>query len=377
MTENPDSELMNGDITAGVATMGNNDEPLVSVITPVYNGGQYLRECIESVLRQTYNNFEYIVLNNHSTDNTLAIAQEYAAIDDRVKVYSNDRLLAIMANHNHAWSLISAESKYCKFVCADDWLFPECISKMVSLGEAHPSVGLIGSYQLSGSGNDWRNWRVRWDEIPYPRTTIAARVICRAQMIEGVYVFGTPTSLMYRADLVRKRQEFYPNSRPDSDTSACYECLKDSDFGFVHQVLSYERVHEKQTSEESRTLNTYTPSRLSDLLEYGGLWLTDVELNKRVKEVLHDYYRFLAAAAVNGRDGEFWAYHKRRLAEANLPLSKLRLTSAILLKCVDLLLNPKRTMEIAIRRLKARRADSRAGTWDSEEIESKIGLTGT
>ena len=57
--------------------MTDNIDPLVSVVTPVYNGGKFLRECIESVLSQTYQNFEYIILNNSSTDDTLEIAEDY------------------------------------------------------------------------------------------------------------------------------------------------------------------------------------------------------------------------------------------------------------------------------------------------------------
>ena len=61
------------------------DVPLVSVLTPVYNCEKYLRTCIESVLAQTYTNWEYVIVNNCSTDGTLAIAQEYAAADSRIR----------------------------------------------------------------------------------------------------------------------------------------------------------------------------------------------------------------------------------------------------------------------------------------------------
>src|SRR5690242_5494744 len=113
-------------------------EPLVSVLTPVFNGEPYLAECIESVLSQTYRNWIYAIVNNHSTDATLEIAERYARSDERVHVYSNDALLDIIANHNRAFHLMPATAKYCKVVSADDWLFPECLEKMVSLAETHP-----------------------------------------------------------------------------------------------------------------------------------------------------------------------------------------------------------------------------------------------
>ncbi len=82
--------------------------------------------------------------------------------------HSNDSLLDIIANHNRAFCLSSPSSRYCKIVSADDWLFPECLERMVELAEAHPSVGIVGSYQLSGGGKSWQDWCVKWDQVPYP-----------------------------------------------------------------------------------------------------------------------------------------------------------------------------------------------------------------
>ncbi|MEJ2116072.1 MAG: glycosyltransferase family A protein, partial [Gammaproteobacteria bacterium] len=112
-------------------------QPLVSVVTPVYNGEIYLSECIESVLAQTYANWEYIILNNCSTDHTPQIIQKYADADKRIKIFTNDKLLPIMDNWNAALQNISPESVYCKIVHADDKLFSECLASMVQIGEQY------------------------------------------------------------------------------------------------------------------------------------------------------------------------------------------------------------------------------------------------
>lgn len=321
------------------------DQPLVSVVTPVYNGAAYLNECIESVLNQTYQNWEYIIVNNASTDDTLKIANKYASIDKRVRVCTNETLLPIIANHNRAFSLISPNSKYCKDVSADDWLYPECLARMVEVAQANPAVGLVGSYQLSGGGSNWRAWRVRWAELPYPSTVIPGRDVCRMQMLGGPYVFGSPTSLLYRADLVREEAEFYPSASPNADTSACYKCLRQTDFGFVHQVLSYERIHDEAVSSSCRSLNSYESSRLNDLLNYGPSYLSTDEMNTRSKEILAKYYWFLGVSVFHFRDKKFWNYHKERLSEAGFRLSYLRVARAAGKKFLDLLLNPKQTVE--------------------------------
>jgi glycosyltransferase involved in cell wall biosynthesis len=330
---------LDGDLQA----MNIHDEPLVSIVTPVYNAAAYLKECLASVLAQTYSNWEYIIVNNCSTDDTLLIAEEYASNDRRIRVYSNDSLLDIIANHNRAFRLISSHSKYCKQVSADDWLFPECLARMVEVAEANPSVGIVGSYQLSGGGPDGRKWQVKWAELPYPSTVTPGRAACRSHLLGGPYVFGTPTSTLYRSDLVRAQKTFFPNSTANADTSACYKCLQQSDFGFVHQVLSFERIHGEAASAECRSLNSYHSSRLSDLVEYGPIYLSPQELGERKDESVASYYEFLGISVFHFRDKAFWDYHKRRLNECGYLFSRLRLTRAVVAKGLDLLLNPKRT----------------------------------
>jgi glycosyltransferase involved in cell wall biosynthesis len=339
----------------GAGKMGFDELPLVSIVTPVYNGESYLVECIESVLAQTYPNWEYIIQNNCSHDRTLEIALEYEKKDNRIHVYNNREFVGVIANHNLAFRRIAADSKYCKVVSADDWLFPECVAKMVSLAEANPSVGVIGSYQLSGGTEDWRTWRVRWAELPYPSAVIPGRELCRLQLLGGPYVFGTPTSTLYRSDLVKRGDSFYPNSTPEADTSACYKCLQETDFGFVHQVLSYERIHEITISKNAKDINAYLPSKINDLLVYGSSFMSQLEAQNRLNDLLEDYYRFLAVAAVNLKGGKFWAYHKDRLREFGYPLNGLRLCKAVSLKLLDLLFNPKTTIEILLKRMRARK----------------------
>src|ERR1041385_2860178 len=111
------------------------NEPLVSVVTPVYNGEDYLGECIESVLAQTYRNWDLTIVNNASTDRTLEIALQYAAKHPQIRVHSNERFLRVIASHNAALRWVSAESRYCKILSADDWLYPECLERMVALAE--------------------------------------------------------------------------------------------------------------------------------------------------------------------------------------------------------------------------------------------------
>lgn len=331
--------------------MNTHKEPLVTVLTPVYNGEPYLRECIESVLKQTYRNFEYHIINNCSKDRTLEIATEYAKRDSRIRVHDNTEFVPVIENHNIAFRLVSADSKYCKVVCADDWLFPDCIAQMVAVAEANPSVGLVGSYQLSGGGSNWRNWSVKWVALPYPSTVVPGREICRAWFLSDLYVFGTPTSMLYRSDLIRKERDFFPNPSPHADTSACCKYLRDTEFGFVHQVLSYERIHGDSQTTQSQLSYAYVPARIGDLLAYGSFYLTNDEVKRKAEEWLHIYYNCLAVGVFHGREGDFWRFHRQKLAELGYPFDRLRLARAVLLKLMNLALNPKQLIDSLLRRI--------------------------
>src|SRR5437763_12230991 len=102
-------------------------EPLVSVVTPFYNTEAYLAECIESVLAQSHRDFEYILVNNRSTDRSADIAEQYARRDPRIRLFHNDTFLTQIQNYNQALRRISPESRYFKMVQADDFIFPRCL----------------------------------------------------------------------------------------------------------------------------------------------------------------------------------------------------------------------------------------------------------
>lgn len=130
--------------------MNSTSKPLVSIVTPVHNEAGYLAECIESVLAQTYQQWDYTVIDNFSTDGSLEVARRYAAKDRRIRVHTNQQLLPVIRNHNVALRQISPASKYCKVVFGDDWIFPNCLEEMVAVAETHPSVGIVGAYALEG-----------------------------------------------------------------------------------------------------------------------------------------------------------------------------------------------------------------------------------
>lgn len=319
-------------------------EPLVSVVTPVYNGERYLADCIESVLAQTYKNWEYIIVNNCSTDRSPEIIKSYAEKDGRIHLYNNKEFVNVIENHHIAFQNISPHSKYCKVVHADDWLFPECIEKMVAIAERNPSVGIVGAYRLDGV------W-VNLGGLPYPSNVVPGHQICRNTLLGGPYVFGSPTSLLIRSDIIRNREMFYDetNFSNHADTAACYEVLQNSDFGFVHQVLTYTRRHGEAQNTFDRKMYTNLGAILMILKKYGPIYLNREEYEQCLKKGMERYYRFLGRNALRNRGENFWDYHRNVLEEIGYPLNRMQLIKGLFSEAADILIYPIKNVGEALK----------------------------
>jgi len=318
--------------------MSVSSQPRVSIVTPVYNDAEYLAECLESILAQTYRNWDLTIVNNCSTDTSIEIARRYATKDSRIRIHDNQQFLRAIPNHNHSLRQISPESKYCKIVFADDWIFPECLEKMVRVAEENPSVGLISAYNLEGL-------RVACTGLPYPSFMVSGRKIGREHFLRDLYVWGAATTVMYRSDLVRSHDPFFNEDNIHADTEVCFELLKSCDFGFVHQVLTFTRVRQGSLTSISNDLHTYYAGMLHTLKTYGPDFLNQEEFNARLDYLLGEYYAFLAKSVVIGRDRKFWDFHKKKLADLGVPFSRLRLTKAVLAFLASAVISLKNTIE--------------------------------
>lgn len=120
--------------------------PLVSVIMSVYNGEKYLVQAIDSILNQTYQNFEFIIIDDCSTDNSSHILQEYAKKDSRIKIIKKEKNIGIkgfIENLNLGISI--AEGKYIARMDADDISLPERFQKQVIFLENNPKISMVGA----------------------------------------------------------------------------------------------------------------------------------------------------------------------------------------------------------------------------------------
>jgi glycosyltransferase involved in cell wall biosynthesis len=315
-----------------------NTLPHVSVVIPVFNGENTLSDAIRSVQEQTYTEWDLTVANNRSTDRSAAIAQEFAASDSRIRVVTYTEHVNVLQSYNNALALRSDAAKYTKVLAADDWLFPRCLSKLVDVAERHPSVALVCSYVLAGT-------EVKYDGLPYPSPCTSGREVGRKRLLNTARVIGPPSACLLRTCVVDGRQPFYNPLNFGADAEAHLELLKDYDFGFVHQILTYLRTGpESRTSEFVESVGGYFAGDVYEVRKFGRYFLTEDEYRRRLKEVTGAYYRFLAFRALHAPGREFWDYHFKHVKALGYNVSRWRLGWYVVERLLDMLLNPKRTL---------------------------------
>lgn len=279
------------------------NESIVSVVTPFRNTAKYLTECIESVLAQNYPHFEYILSDNCSSDGSTEIAESYARLDPRIRFIRQPETLSQVQHYNSALLNISDSSRYCKIVQADDFIFPDCLKSMVRAFEQSESIGLVSSYDLKGSA-------VRGSGFPFGKSNLPGKEVARLFLRTGVYVFGSPTTVMYRSSVIRDCQPFFQEGLLHEDTEKCMQLLEHWDFGFVYQVLSFLRTGNESVSSVSRNLRPELLDYYIIVRRFGQAFLEAPEAAKRTSRIRRLYYRVLATEALRMRGRHFWQYHR-------------------------------------------------------------------
>jgi glycosyltransferase involved in cell wall biosynthesis len=317
-------------------------DPPISVVTPFRNTAPYLINCIESVLAQSYSRFEYILSDNCSTDGSAEIAEAYARRDPRIRLIRQSQLSSQVQHYNRALAQISPASQYCKMVQADDFIFPECLRLMVQAFEQSESIGLVSAYDLKRD-------IVRGSGFPYPTSQLSGKEMARLCLRTGLFVFGSPTTVMYRSSLIHKCHYFFNESLMHEDTEKCMQILKEWDFGFVHQVLSFLRTENESVSSAVRAFQPDALDRYILVQRYAPVFLEAGEAAALKKSSKRAYYRVLANEALRLREAAFWRYHKVGLKTMDEELNWPYLAGEIGRQLIRAAVNPGSTLARALR----------------------------
>jgi len=217
---------------------------IASLITTVYNRAPYLKDALESILAQTYSDFELIVWDDGSSDTSVQIAQHYAAIDPRIRIIA-------AAHQGFTPSLQSAfalaTSTYVGWIDSDDYLAPTALAETVAILDAHPEVGLVYTdYQQVDEHNRIARLGSRCS-IPYSKDRLLIDFMVFHFRLMHRSVFEQVGGIHDNCGLV-----------PDYDL-----CLRLSEVTQIHHLqrpLYYYRVHPQSMSQQQQ-LDTVQDSK--------------------------------------------------------------------------------------------------------------------
>ena len=122
----------------------NNVNPKVSVIMSVYNGAKYLDQAIDSILNQTFSFFEFLIIDDLSTDSSLSMISAFAAKDSRIKIIKNNENIGLTKSLNKA--IREAKGEYLARIDADDLSYPDRLTEQVAFLDNNKSFALVGSW---------------------------------------------------------------------------------------------------------------------------------------------------------------------------------------------------------------------------------------
>ncbi len=217
--------------------------PRVSICIPTYNYGRFIGDAIESVLAQTCRDFELIISDNCSDDDTGSIVQGYLLRDQRVSYHHNRSNLGMTGNWNRCLEL--ARGEYVKILCADDLLAPTCLERSLELMAADPRIVLVSSA------------RQYVDEHLQPRTHVSfssqreflpGGEVIRRCLLQG-NVIGEPTAVLFRRSL--SSRGFSPRYRHIVDLEMWLFLLGKGDFAHTPEILCSFRQHAAQATGEN------------------------------------------------------------------------------------------------------------------------------
>jgi hypothetical protein len=171
-------------------------------------------------------------------------------------------------------------------------------------------------------------------------------------LLRGGFYFGTPTSILLRSEVVRARRPFYSESSLHEDTEACYEILREWDFGFRHEVLTFWRTDNESISSRVRDLKPIVLDSFIILNKYGREFLTPVEFERRFAQRRRQYFGTLGEALLRRREPAFWEYHRRGLRTIGRELRMAEVLPWALVAGARVVFNPLWTAERLVRRLR-------------------------
>lgn len=270
----------------------------VSICIPTYNGEAYLQEALDSITIQNFRDFEVIISDDQSTDDTLKIANNFKNNSDfPVRIY-NHIPNGIGSNWNNC--LKKAKGKYIKFLFQDDILYATCISDMTKFLEDNKNIALVASKRdfivESKLNEDLKKWIQVYGDLQFQfedksHPLILDKKLFRSEVFlrSPLNKIGEPSVVMFRKDVLKKVGFFREDLKQILDYEFYYRILKRYQIAILNRKLVGFRVHDHQATNINRNNQLDESEQFYHLLykQYFGY------LNYKDMKILLKKYNYL------------------------------------------------------------------------------------
>jgi len=277
----------------------------VSICMPNYNFAQYLPEAIESVLRQSYSDFEFVIIDNCSTDNSVEVIQHYAEKDARIKLNVNKQNIGLVNNLNLC--LQKAHGDYIKFLFSDDLLASEkALEQMVTVLDAHEGISLVASARnvIDYQSAILKIWSEYKGKIGYSGTKIIQDCL-----LEQKNKIGEPSVVMFRKKHVGTG--FDTRYRQAVDLALWFHILEQGDFAYLEEPLCSFRMHPGQQTKINAERNDLCDEPFQLIEDYAG------KPYIHLSRIRREYMKYVPVYAV-------WKLHKKRKITFSTAIDKIK-----------------------------------------------------
>ena len=274
--------------------------PVVSVLLTAYNRESFLASAIESVLGQTYRDFELLIVDDCSTDRSLEIARGFERLDARVRVVVNERNLGDYGNRNRAAEL--ARGSLLKYHDSDDLMYPHCLSVMVPMLLSEPRAGF-------GLSSGWV-----WPGGPCPMLLTPRMAYQREFFGQGLFACG-PSGALFRTAVFRELGGFVDEGAASDHMFWMRACTKVNVLLLPADLFWY-RLHPAQEFQSPKAQQAY--SRVAGLT-WRALHAPECPLTKEERELAkrNRAYHLSKRTFQDLRRGR-WQFAWRRLRQSGM-----------------------------------------------------------
>lgn len=247
--------------------------PRISVIMPAYNAETYIRDAINSILTQTYSDFEFIIINDGSTDNTANIVREYN--DNRIVFIDNKNNQGLINVLNYGLSI--AKGEYIARMDADDISYPQRFEKQVKFLDKHEDVGVVGSWFKAFGSRNFVEKKVKYPKLKDMQNCPLAH----------------PTVMLRKSFFNKYNLRYNPKYKHAEDYELWLRASKYMKLANIQEVLldyrwsegNISTVHEKEQTQRAEVLKQRVRNQVCFRKRLLKVWLDNVQLLDELKSL--------------------------------------------------------------------------------------------